>query len=130
MDEPPHLLVAEDDPDLRSTLESELQRVGYRVTTVEDGGAAAELLELHGLSDEDLHAVVLDVRMPETSGVELLRWLRDDRRRIPVVLISGCIDGLGPLAREMNAVLLAKPFSCAALVAAIDVARSALSYRR
>ena len=120
----PHLLVAEDDPDLRDVLAEELTQAGFRVTTAPDGGAAAELLELQGLSDDDLHAVVFDVRMPESTGVELLRWLRGDERRIPVVLISGFTDDLGVYARELGAVLLPKPFSSASLVAAIDEARS------
>lgn len=121
--ERPHVLVAEDDPVLREVLDEELSRVGFRVTTASDGGAAAEVLELQGLSDQDLYAVVFDVRMPESSGVDLLRWLRSDERTIPVVLISGCIDGLESVARGMGATLLAKPFSCDDLVAAIDEAR-------
>lgn len=108
---------------MRSLLESELARAGYRVTAAADGREAAELLELQGLADDDLHGVVLDVRMPENDGVELLRWLRADGRRIPVVLISGCTDGLEPLASSLGAVVLGKPFTRSALVAAIEASR-------
>lgn len=123
----PHLLVAEDDAEFRQVLADELVRCGYRVTTADHGGAAAELLELVGLADAELHALVLDVRMPEASGLELLRWLRDDAREIPVVLMSGCIAGLVPVADDLRAVVLPKPFSCAELVRAIEGARAAVA---
>ena len=119
----PHLLVAEDDDAMRATLESELSRAGFRVTVAACGREAAELLELHELADGELHALVFDVRMPESGGIELLRWLREDGRKLPVVLISGCIDGLESLAESLGAVLLAKPFSRSALTEAIAASR-------
>ncbi len=127
MNEQPHVLVAEDDADMRTLLATELERAGYRVTAVVHGGEAAELLELWGLADGDLHAVVLDIRMPEATGTELLRWLRQDSRRIPVVLISGCIDGVEVFGATNDAVVLAKPFSRAALASAIEESRRLVS---
>lgn len=123
MSELPHVLVAEDDADMRGLLATELERAGYRVTTVADGGEAAEILELSELADTELHGVVLDIRMPEATGVELLRWLRGEARRIPVVLISGCIEGVEAVGATNDAVVLAKPFSRAALASAIEESR-------
>ncbi|CAN5755714.1 hypothetical protein BH09MYX1_BH09MYX1_37780 [soil metagenome] len=108
---------------MREALLRELSKVGFRVAAVPDGSVAVELLELRELADGELHALVLDVRMPEVGGVGVLQWLRGDDRSLAAVLISGCTGGLDVLARELSAVVLAKPFTCGELVNAIERAR-------
>src|SRR5487761_1608010 len=62
------LLVAEDDPGLRSVLERALKRSGYVVDAVADGDRA-----LAYLASYEYDAVVLDWRMPGTPGVDVVR---------------------------------------------------------
>ncbi|CAN5197039.1 hypothetical protein BH09MYX1_BH09MYX1_09260 [soil metagenome] len=119
----PHVLLAEDDPQLRGLLEDELRRGGFPVTAAADGGVATELLELGELADGELHAVILDVNMPEASGIEIVAWLRSDARRIPVVIMSSVTEGLEEAGRAYGAVVLSKPFSIAQLETAVVEAR-------
>src|SRR2546427_4472972 len=68
MPEPANILVADDDPGLRESLERTLAREGYRVVVASDGQAALERLQGGGV---DL--VLTDLKMPGLSGIELLR---------------------------------------------------------
>jgi DNA-binding response OmpR family regulator len=77
------VLVAEDDPGLRSVLQRGLQRHGYAVDTVEDGPGA-----LRHLSVYEYVVAVLDWRMPGLTGVEVVRRLRDGGSRVPVLMLT------------------------------------------
>src|SRR6267378_2131173 len=68
MPDPATLLVADDDPGLRESLERTLTREGYRVVLASDGRAALERVQAGGI---DL--IVTDLRMPGLTGLELLR---------------------------------------------------------
>ncbi|HEY7921226.1 MAG TPA: response regulator, partial [Streptosporangiaceae bacterium] len=72
------VLVAEDDRGLRETLSRGLRENGYTVDAVPDGQAAVEYLRTY-----DYEVVVLDWRMPEVSGLEVLQWMRRDARTNP-----------------------------------------------
>src|ERR671939_176950 len=67
MAEPVTLLVADDDPGLRESLERTLTREGYRVLLASDGRAALERVQGGGI---DL--IVTDLKMPGLTGLELL----------------------------------------------------------
>src|SRR5216110_3298208 len=62
------LLVADDDPGLRESLERTLTREGYRVLLASDGRAALERLQ-----DGAIDLIVTDLKMPGLTGLELLR---------------------------------------------------------
>ena len=68
MADPATLLVADDDPGLRESLERTLTREGYKVVLASDGRAALERVQAGGV---DL--IVTDLRMPGLTGLELLR---------------------------------------------------------
>jgi two-component system capsular synthesis sensor histidine kinase RcsC len=108
------LLLAEDDSAMRSLLGCELRRLGSLVVEAEDG-----LEALDALATAVFDAVVLDVRMPGCSGLEVLMDLRHRGSTLPVVLISGFADGIEGAGTEHQAVVLAKPFSIDALVEAL-----------
>ncbi len=80
------VLVADDDPDIRSLLGRELSTAGYHVRTARDG---AETLE--ELARERPGAVVLDLLMPEPDGFEVLYRIREDpaSRMLPVIVLTG-----------------------------------------
>ena len=79
------VLVADDDPLLRSILEHKLSRAGYTVALAEDGQAALE--QARGLRPA---VVVLDAMMPILDGFEVLRRLKsdDDTRGLTVVMLT------------------------------------------
>lgn len=105
--------MAEDDSELRSLLTSLLRRDGFDVTDAPDGTAVRELL--HAVAEgravtPDL--VVMDIRMPGCSGIELLGELRRAGWSAPVVLMTAFGDAAvhrDASAAGANAVL-DKPF--------------------
>lgn len=82
------VLLAEDDPLTLSGIELLLSGTNYRVVcTVSDGAAVLEQLA-HARPD----MLLLDYQMPNRSGIDVLRTLRDRGDRRPVVLLTGNID--------------------------------------
>ena len=79
------VLVADDDPLLRSILEHKLSRTGYAVVLAEDGHAALE--QARALRPS---IVVLDAMMPILDGFEVLRRLKgdDSTRDLTVVMLT------------------------------------------
>ena len=80
------ILLAEDDAAMRRFLEITLQRLGYEVTSAEDGLAAMKI----ALS-EKFDAVVADAVMPNLTGHDLCRMLRQnsDYKTCPLIILSG-----------------------------------------
>jgi DNA-binding response OmpR family regulator len=67
------VLLVEDDPKIRGTVELYLQREGYEVTTADDGVRALEVAR-----DVKPHLVLLDLMLPRMDGLEVCRALRAD----------------------------------------------------
>jgi DNA-binding response OmpR family regulator len=82
---PTRILVVEDEDDLRSLLDRNLERAGYRVRLAEDGREA-----LRVAWSEPLDLVVLDLMLPGLDGVEVCRRLRADSRtaRLPILMLT------------------------------------------
>ncbi len=78
-----HILVAEDEPRIASFLDSGLTRHGYVVTVVTTGEAAYE----YGRSGA-FDLMVLDLGLPITDGLTVLRLLRAEKVDLPVVVLS------------------------------------------
>jgi len=80
------VLVVDDDVGMQRLLTNFLEARGYGVKTAASVGAAILALE-HSIVD----AIVLDVRMPRRSGLELLEFIRLDRKRrdFPVLVLTG-----------------------------------------
>jgi len=74
------VLIAEDDRGLRDVLARGLRENGYVVDAVADGAGAIRFLRSY-----DYAVAILDWRMPEVSGLEVLRWLR--RRASPAAVL-------------------------------------------
>ena len=77
------LLVVDDEPDLRTLYELTLLREGYDMDTA---GSVHEAL-LH-LKDRTYSAVITDMRLPDGSGLDVLRWLEEGGRREKAVVIT------------------------------------------
>src|SRR5262245_9983437 len=117
----PIVHVIDDDQAMRESLTFLLGTAGMEVQTYES--AVAFLKVAH---EVDAGCVITDVRMPELSGVELLRRLRNLKPDIPVIVITG--HGDVPLAVEAMKIgaldFLEKPFDDEVLLASV---RSALN---
>jgi len=79
-----HILVVDDDADVRSVVRRGIARLGHQVWDVADGAEALELLKT---TPFDL--IVSDVFMAEMDGMELLMRIQQLELNVPVVLISG-----------------------------------------
>lgn len=103
----PHIVaIVDDDGDVREVLEALLESVGHTVKTYEDGH---QLLNDPELSD--VACLVVDQKMPEMTGLALLRALNSSGRSIPSLVITGLPDArVADQARELGAIdVLAKP---------------------
>jgi len=85
----PKVLVVDDEAAMREVLEMRLQPWGFDVLLAETGEQARRLAARH-----DPAVVITDVSLPDFSGLELLRWLREENSRRVVILITayGSID--------------------------------------
>jgi len=77
------ILIIDDDPSIRETLEMFLHEKGYEVMTSEDGGKGLEALQ-RGRPD----IVILDIRLPGMDGLEVLRKIKEKREDIYVIMIT------------------------------------------
>src|SRR5213076_202703 len=80
---PKRILVIEDNPDLAYGLRNNLEIEGYDVEVVADG--AKGLARARG---GDLGLVILDLMLPGMDGFRVLRALRDEGRRVPVLILT------------------------------------------
>ena len=78
-----HLLVVDDNADIRNLFAEQLRDEGHQVTTASNGEEAMALLRNKGF---DL--VVLDVKLDHESGLDLLRKINRENNRVPVILCS------------------------------------------
>jgi flagellar biosynthesis/type III secretory pathway protein FliH len=105
---PPHALVVEDDEAVRRLLVEVLQQEGCRVTAVADGASAAR-----ALGDSPIHLVLTDLKLPDTTGLDVLEQVRRHDPRIVTIVLSGygSIDLAVQAMKEGAADFLAKPFT-------------------
>jgi len=106
-DIPPVVYVVDDDPVIRRALEFLLTAVGYRVVLCADGHEFLDRF-VPGLPG----CLVLDVRMPGMSGLELQTLLQRRAVQLPTIMISGNVGtSHGEDAVSAGAVaMIAKPF--------------------
>lgn len=112
----PRVLVVDDDPALRRSLDRVLRLADYDVALAEGGQTA-----LGALAGADFSLVVLDVAMPAPDGLEVLRRLRASGDRTPVLMLTARaavpdrVDGLEAGADDY----LVKPFAIEELLARV-----------
>src|SRR5262249_3654639 len=107
MTDPSHILVVDDDCEIRTLLREYLEKNGFRATAVADGKETRRALER---SRVDL--VVLDLMLPEENGLEICRALRTTSD-IPIIMLTALGDEVDRVVGlEVGADdYLAKPFS-------------------
>jgi len=114
-----HLLVVEDDPEMRDLLRKVLEKEGYAVS-VAPGTREA----IASLSEARFDLVVTDLVMPGNGGLEILRVIREGNPAFPVIIITAFGDwGSYSQALEMGAAaFISKPLRMAELITAIHAA--------
>jgi FixJ family two-component response regulator len=115
----PLISIVDDDDSLRNSLNNLIRSVGFRAQGFSSAEAFLNSNQLH-----DTACLILDVRMPGMSGLDLQRQMVADNSRIPIVFItSHGDDNARTRALEAGAVaFLYKPFREEALLKAIDLA--------
>ncbi len=109
------ILVVDDDPEIRSLLETVLREEGYSVRSAANG-----LEAIHAVEDSVPDLVVMDLMMPLMDGAETARelWSRYGRRVPIVVLTASEVDS--SLVRELPANRwMAKPFDLSILLGVV-----------
>ena len=122
-DEPTgRVLVVEDEEDLRSLVELNLQLAGLDVTTARDGRVALDLV-----ATDPPDVVLLDVMMPVVDGWQVLHQLKADpgTRDIPVIMLTALSEERDLIRGHLQGAVryVTKPFEMRALV---DTVRDAL----
>ena len=110
------ILIVEDDPALRNSIRSILERDGHEARTAGDGAAGARELQTGGAWD----VVLLDIGLPFVDGWEILQGL--EGRRIPSVIVISARGGEQDKVRALDMGAddyLAKPFGADELLARI-----------
>lgn len=87
--EPPTVLVADDENNLRRVLRAQLKRDGFHVIDVEDGEAALSAIDEHHID-----VLITDLRMPKRDGMSLLKEVSKRHPNVPVIMITahGTVD--------------------------------------
>ncbi len=115
-----HILVVDDEADIRTTISDILEDEGYAVSVAAD--AASARLEV-GRARPDL--ILLDVWMPDVDGITLLReWAREGAPRCPVVILSGhgTVETAVEATRLGAVDFVEKPLSLAKLLRTVEKA--------
>jgi UDP-3-O-[3-hydroxymyristoyl] N-acetylglucosamine deacetylase len=110
------VLVVDDEERIRSSLRGILSDEGFRVV---DTGNAPGVMDL--IARESPAIVLLDVWMPDMDGIELLRRIKSEQPRVPVIMISGHANIQSAVAATKlgAADFIQKPFSVSGLLASI-----------
>lgn len=84
------ILLADDEPAVREVSKELLEAIGYRVLTAVDGREAVQVFEQHR---DEIRLLVFDVVMPQLSGVDAARRIRELAPDLPVIFQTGYGEG-------------------------------------
>ncbi|MFP4346555.1 MAG: response regulator transcription factor [Anaerolineales bacterium] len=109
------ILVVDDERTIRATLTGLLERT-YRVNAVESGAEA-----LQALDQERYDLVLLDIQLPDMSGLEILRRIKEQHQETVVIMLTGhpSIDNVIEALRQGATNYLRKPASNEAILASV-----------
>ena len=113
------ILLIDDEPIVRDTLELVLKRSGYRVVAAGDGGSGIDAFLKHR---DEISLLITDMMLPDLIGTEVVKTIRKERPTLPIIAISGMMssgnfDELLHLDPPVNC--LSKPVSPATLMVAV-----------
>lgn len=113
-----HILVIEDDPDIRELIGYNLKREGFEVSLCNNGQDG-----LDAALSKDVDLIILDLMMPKLNGIEVCKRIREtpEKRNVPVIMLTAkseeadIVFGLGVGADDY----MTKPFGLKELVARV-----------
>lgn len=114
----PHILVVDDEPDIRHLLQEILEDEGYQVEVAENGESARQAYR-----QNPPNLILLDIWMPDVDGITLLKeWADDGSLPMPVIMLSG--HGTVETAVEATRLgafdFIEKPLSLAKLLITVE----------
>lgn len=115
----PHILVVDDEPQVRAMISALLAQEGYVVSEAEEGEAALQITRT-----VKIDLIILDLLMPGKEGLETLMAFRKEQNPPRIIAVSGGSRTMGadflPAALKLGACrTFRKPFHCDELLAAI-----------
>lgn len=115
-----HVLVVDDNPDIRRLIRTTLGDTFYRVGEAANGGQAFDYLEQNDYPD----LIILDLAMPDISGLDVLKQLRGDPDTVAlevIVLSANADERSASDARNLGVrTILTKPFSPLELLETVE----------
>ena len=106
------ILIVDDDDDFRGLLSDVFTQAGYEVTAVDNANRALETF-----SESKFDAVVTDHNMPEMTGEDLIKNIRDHEPDIPIILVSGYLNqDLIQNLKNVNTEIFHKPLNVISLL--------------
>jgi two-component system, NtrC family, response regulator HydG len=110
------ILVVDDAADAREVIQTQLEEEGYRVRTSANVEQA-----LHVLEKDTFDIIITDLRMPRTSGLDLIRHVRQNLDDVEIMMITGypSIEGAVEAVKTGAEHYLAKPFTDHELLSAV-----------
>jgi two-component system response regulator HydG len=121
------ILIVDDSPDQRELLKRNLKPMGFQVYTASNVKEALNILE-----NTKIDLVITDLKMPEVSGLDLVRHVRDNLKNTEVMMITGypSIESAVEAVKAGADDYLAKPFTNEELFGAVEKALEKLKMKR
>ena len=79
-----HILIVDDDKNIRKSLSETLKDEGFLVSSVDSGASSLKFME-----NENVDVVLLDIWMKEIDGIETLKSIKERFPDVPVIMMSG-----------------------------------------
>jgi DNA-binding NtrC family response regulator len=79
-----HILIVDDEAPIRELLSAYFGKHGYEVSTASNAAEAFQAID-----DKPLQAVILDVLLADTDGLEVLAQIKSTRPKLPVIIMTG-----------------------------------------
>ncbi|MBI4201695.1 MAG: response regulator [Chloroflexi bacterium] len=115
--QPKTVLVVDDERPIRYVLSKQLEELGYRCVALSSGQEA-----LARLGQQTFDIILLDLRMPGLSGLDVLRRMQTEHPRTPVIMLTALVDtGLAAQALRLGAYdYVTKPYNLEELRARVQ----------
>ena len=114
------ILVADDEPLVRSVVRMVLEKAGYEVLEADNGDQAIEAMST-GENPLVIDAIICDIRMPKINGIEAIHYFQEQYPHVPVIVLTGYPDAgmVVSLMRQNVVDYLIKPVDAQILQTAV-----------
>ncbi len=109
----PHVLIVDDNREIRQLIGRVLSQDGYVIENAEDGKQAIEMIGSHAFD-----VILLDFMMPLASGSDVIRWIQENRPDVAkgsVIIITAAMRELKSFDTSTVYAAVAKPFDISEL---------------